>query len=197
MITPDQPPAVEYHSTKLYRCLYVDPPWDKNVFWNENYTSTYPRMGDDQLLRMGPQVRAICDPIGCHLWMWAVAGKMKLAYEVMHAWGFSEVDFVFWAHDWMRMGRVRHQGEILLFGERGSLPLLSKEELNWEFTPHWRGKHSEKPDQLRRKVERCSPGPRLEMFARSKPPEREQEWDIWGNDCPKNDVELLVPMRLE
>lgn len=197
ILTPDVKPVMINKSVKKYKCIYADPPWDKNVFWNESFSTTYPRMPIEQIIAMGPQIREICAP-DAHLWMWAVAGWLKPAITVAEAWGFVESDFVFWAHDWMRMGKVRHQGEILMFFERGQMPLLSLEEINWEFTANWRGMHSEKPDALRKKVERCSPGPRLEMFARRKPLGREQEWDTWGNDPgTKNDIELVVPFTLQ
>lgn len=181
----------------MYKCIYADPPWRGNVFWNEQYQTTYDQMSDEQILRMGSEVRRISDPKGCHLWLWTIAGKLGLALDVMKHWGFTESHFVFWAKDWMRMGKLRNQGELLLFCERGRLPISSMEEINWIFTPHWRGVHSEKPDDIRQKIERCSPGPRLEMFARQKPIGREKEWHTWGNDpgC-KNDVEIEVPFSL-
>lgn len=185
-----EPKAV---TKKLYRCVYADPPWVNPITWNKERVDNlgYPQMTDLQIIRLGGQVRQVCDPEGCHLWMWAIGSKMSVAYQAIRSWGFTEKDFVFWAHDWMRMGKVRHQGEILLYAERGNLPLLSREEINWIFTPNWRGEGSEKPDEMRQKVERCSPGPRLEMFARSKPLARASEWDTWG-DTLKNDVELNV-----
>ena len=190
-------PVLINKSEKKYKCIYADPPWDKDD-WDEHNDTTYPRMHIETLISLGPQIREIADPTGCHLWMWTVAGWLERACTVARAWGFRESDFVFWAHDWMRMGKVRHSGEILLYFEIGHLRLLSKEEINWEFTPNWRGVHSEKPDALRKKVERCSPGPRLEMFARTKPLNRENEWDTWGNDPGlKNDIELIVPFTLQ
>lgn len=42
-----------------------------------------------------------------------------------------------------------------------------------------RGKHSEKPEAFLDLVERVSPGPYLEMFARR----NRLGWDTWGNEC--------------
>jgi len=196
MITPDGFPTIVHASAKKYKCIYADPPWEANVFWNESYTSTYPLLKDDQILGMGPQVRELSDPKGCHLWLWTIAGKLELALNVMKAWGFTESHFVFWAKDWMRMGKVRNQGELMLFGERGKLSLNVLDSINWRYTPGWRGGHSEKPDEFRQEIERASPGPRLELFCRGKPLNREHEWDIWGNDALKNDVQITVPFSL-
>jgi len=38
--------------------------------------------------------------------------------------------------------------------------------------------HSRKPDELHAIIEKCSPGPRLELFARH----RRQGWTVWGNE---------------
>jgi N6-adenosine-specific RNA methylase IME4 len=42
-----------------------------------------------------------------------------------------------------------------------------------------RTKHSRKPDEVRRMVERASPGPRLELFGR----ELTDGWTVWGNEA--------------
>jgi N6-adenosine-specific RNA methylase IME4 len=41
-----------------------------------------------------------------------------------------------------------------------------------------RGRHSEKPDVVRETLERASPGPRLELFARKLVP----GWFCWGHE---------------
>ena len=45
--------------------------------------------------------------------------------------------------------------------------------------------HSAKPPTARQLIERTSPGPYLEMFARQAAP----GWDVWGNELP-NSIEL-------
>ena len=41
-----------------------------------------------------------------------------------------------------------------------------------------RGRHSQKPEESYRRIERVSPGPRAEIFAR----EKREGWDVWGNE---------------
>jgi N6-adenosine-specific RNA methylase IME4 len=41
-----------------------------------------------------------------------------------------------------------------------------------------RGRHSEKPDAIRQMIERASPGPSLELFARELVP----GWFAWGHE---------------
>lgn len=186
-----------HHHEKKYKCIYADPPWDGDVFWNEEYTSTYPLLKDSQLLGMAPQIRELA-PSNAHLWMWTIAGKLEFALQLGRAWGFRESHFVFWQKDWLRMGKIRNMGELLLFFDQPNAPILQKDIPNHLYTPHWRGEHSEKPDEIRKDfVERGSPGPRLELFCRGKPLGREHEWDAWGNEpSMKNDVTIHVPWRL-
>ena len=40
--------------------------------------------------------------------------------------------------------------------------------------------HSRKPEELYKIIEKCSPGPYLELFARGK---REEGWTVWGNQA--------------
>jgi len=39
--------------------------------------------------------------------------------------------------------------------------------------------HSRKPDEQYELIEACSPGPRLELFARGERP----KWSVWGNQA--------------
>lgn len=41
-----------------------------------------------------------------------------------------------------------------------------------------KGEHSEKPDQMRRWIEKVSHPPRIELFAR----EHYEGWDVWGDE---------------
>jgi len=64
------------------------------------------------------------------------------------------------------------------FGVRGRAPLADKSARN-HFAAT-KGHHSRKPDRFYEIVERVSPGPYLELFARR----RRYGWDVWGNEAP-------------
>ena len=51
----------------------------------------------------------------------------------------------------------------------------------------WR--HSEKPPEIYAMIERCSPGPYLEMFARTKHKSDRGDWYCWGDEV-ESDVVL-------
>ena len=74
--------------------------------------------------------------------------------------------------------------EHCLFAVRGILRLVETvaEPTLWLWP---RLPHSVKPDAFYDLVERVSPGPRLELFART----QRLGWDSWGNECLQH-VEL-------
>jgi N6-adenosine-specific RNA methylase IME4 len=72
--------------------------------------------------------------------------------------------------------------EAVLVCSRGSLPFTVTGEQSvqdWP-QPYWKGRklHSAKPEAFLDLVERASPEPRLEMFARRA---RLEGWDYWGD----------------
>jgi N6-adenosine-specific RNA methylase IME4 len=73
----------------------------------------------------------------------------------------------------------RGQTEQVLFGVKGSQPLKRKDVGTWFAAPRGPGGHSSKPPEFLALVESCSPGPYLEMFARSK----RDGWTSWGAEA--------------
>lgn len=73
--------------------------------------------------------------------------------------------------------------ESCLFGVRGQLPyqvLPNGKRAQGKTGFHApRGEHSAKPEKMRQMIDRVSPGPRLEMFAR-RPADG---WDLWGHEA--------------
>jgi N6-adenosine-specific RNA methylase IME4 len=60
------------------------------------------------------------------------------------------------------------------------VPFLEHNEMSWQ---EWRrGKHSAKPERFYDTVERVSPGPFLELFARRQRP----DWVCWGNEIDRD-----------
>jgi len=97
--------------------------------------------------------------------------------EVMEAWGFRYVTLLTWLKEGtMGMGfYFRGETEHVLFGVRGNAPIPPADrERNW-FAAKKTG-HSQKPASFFDIVERVSPGPRLELFAR----QPRLGWDHWG-----------------
>lgn len=70
------------------------------------------------------------------------------------------------------------EDEPLLLGVRGDCAKPEPADRPGTFLGAPRGRHSEKPAQAYKDMERVSPGPYLEMFARAP----REGWDVWGNE---------------
>jgi len=71
---------------------------------------------------------------------------------------------------------LRNQTEHLLLGVRGKAPIRFRGQGSWLYVLV--RAHSHKPAEACAVIERCSPGPYLELFARRKRP----GWDVRGNE---------------
>lgn len=161
-------------SATKFACIYADPPWQYGNQGTRAATSNhYATMSVDDICGMPIRDMAAED---AHLHLWTTNAFLFEAKRVMEAWGFTYKSCFVWVKPQMGLGnywRVSH--EFLLFGVRGRCPFLARDEMSWAELP--RGRHSAKPDEIRKTIERVSPGPRLELFAR----DRHEGWSVFGN----------------
>lgn len=122
-----------------------------------------------------------------HLYLWVPNALLPEGMAVMKAWGFRYVSNVVWAKrrkDGGPDGRgvgfyFRNVTELLLFGVRGSMRTLAPARSQVNMIETRKREHSRKPDEQYAFIERCSPGPYLEMFARYPQP----NWTCWGAEA--------------
>jgi len=126
-----------------------------------------------------------------HLYLWTTNSFMVEAHELARAWGFIPKTILTWVKvkkdgsPSMKTGYYfRGATEHVVFAVRGSQPLLIKEGIATAFLSE-RLPHSVKPDSFFGLVEKASPGPYLEMFARRP----RKGWTVWGNQV-ETDFEL-------
>jgi len=181
---------------KRYRTIVADPPWklqlgptltEKRV----KPALEYPQMEQHQLLNL---------PVGlwgedkAHLYLWATNSTLGDALELAKVWGFkysclitwlkrrvpgegSDGEPSAWDDRWQGLGRYyRITTEHVVFAVRGGLDVMHKDQVNFFYAA--RGRHSEKPAAFYDMVERMSPGPYLDVFARK----RRLGWDVFGNE---------------
>lgn len=120
-----------------------------------------------------------------HLYVWTTRELFRegVAAELVRAWGFEPCGEIIWGLRNAGMGGFLGNGhEPIILGRRGGLAWPENElPQGVEF---WRqlylkGKvHSAKPEAFLDHVERWSPGPRLEMFARR----ARFGWDYYGDE---------------
>jgi N6-adenosine-specific RNA methylase IME4 len=125
-----------------------------------------------------------------HLYLWVPNALLLEGLEVMQAWGFRYISNIIWAKrriDGGPDGRgvgfyFRNVTEILLFGVRGSMRTLSPGRSQVNMIETRKREHSRKPDEQYDLIERCSPGPHLEMFARHP----RSGWVTWGDESAED-----------
>lgn len=129
-----------------------------------------------------------------HLYLWTVNRHIEDAYKIARAWGFKVSTVLVWCKTPMGIGfggTFCNSAEFCLFCRRGALKALQRIDSTWWHwsRPYVNGHiaHSVKPEAFQEMVERVSPGPYLELFARR----RRLGWDVWGNEV-ESDVELVA-----
>lgn len=146
----------------------------------------YATMTTDALCDLGPEV-AGCAADRAHLYLWSTGVHLPDALRVMSAWGFEYVTYLVWAKQpASRLGLgyyFRSVTELVLFGRRGRLRTQDRTLPNLFSAP--RGRHGAKPATFLDLVQRASPGPYLELFARCSGPGCDCSacrlgWDSWG-----------------
>jgi len=121
-----------------------------------------------------------------HLYLWTTRRLFREgeAVSVARAWGFEPCGELIWGLRNPGMGGFNGNGhEPVLLAARGGLPWPKKElpasVSFWKQPYAWGKIHSAKPEAFLDLVERVSPGPRLELFART----QRLGWDTWGNEA--------------
>jgi N6-adenosine-specific RNA methylase IME4 len=154
--------------------VVIDPPWRyENVTTRGAAEDHYPTISLDEMAKL--EVPAGED---AHLYLWVTNTFLPAGFNLMDAWGFVYKTCLTWVKPQMGNGNwFRSASEHVLFGVRGDLPTLRDDVKTWFEAP--RESHSKKPELFYRLVESSSPGPYLEMFARS----RRGGWSAWGNEA--------------
>ncbi len=151
--------------------IYIDPPWTR-----EGSRPPYPTMTLDEIASL--PVGALAAP-RCHCHVWCQPGESYIAArEIVHRWGFRPVAELVWIKPTLGRGQFwRMSHEVLLSASNQQHDGFEDRSLrSWIEAPAER--HSEKPEIVRTMIERASPGPRLELFARRASP----GWVAWGNE---------------
>ena len=178
---------------KRYRTIYADPPWQfqnrtGKVAPEHKRLSRYSTMTVPEICRL-PVAEAADEK--SHLYLWVPNALLPEGLEVMRAWGFSYKTNIIWEKvrkDGMPDGRgvgfyFRNVTEILLFGIRGEKNrTLDPGRSQVNLLRAIKREHSRKPDEFISLIERCSPAPFLEMFARG----GRRDWDMWGNQATED-----------
>jgi N6-adenosine-specific RNA methylase IME4 len=177
---------------RTFATVLADPPWQ---FQNKTGKVAPEHR---RLSRYGTMdIAAIKDlPVGqiaadtSHLYLWVPNALLPEGLQVMEAWGFRYKSNLIWhkvRKDGGSDGRgvgfyFRNVTEIVLFGVRGkNARTLAPGRRQVNLLGSRKREHSRKPDEQYAIIEACSPGPFLELFARSE----RNGWSSFGNEVDK------------
>jgi N6-adenosine-specific RNA methylase IME4 len=136
-----------------------------------------------------------------HLYLWVPNALVLEGLEVMKRWGFTYKTNLVWykvrkdgGPDRRGVGfYFRNVTELILFGVRRSLRTLAPGRSEANAIVSRKREHSRKPDELYDIIERCSPRPYLELFARNV----RSGWQQWGDEVPRQALQGKLFDRLE
>lgn len=174
------------NKTTGYRCVVADPPWQPTLgaSWESRMRDKagpqrfYDTLSVEQIIANKPDMAP-----QAHLYIWCVTAHVDWGYAVATAWAAEPITLLTWKKPGLGVGRFRCNTEHVLvarvgdrmgnpFGQGGRHAQATEGTLfEWP-----RGRHSTKPQEFFNLVERLSPGPRLEMYAR----QPRDGWDVCG-----------------
>ena len=162
-----------------FGAIYADPPW---VYDNQGTRAAtgnhYGGLTVDELCAL--PVRELAAP-DAHLHLWTTNAFLFDCPRIFDAWGFEFRSSFVWVKPQMGIGNYwRNSHEFLLTAIRGNAKRFSDRTLK-SWLDCDRSRHSEKPFIVRDYIRRASPGPYLEMFARTPA----EGWTVWGNEIDR------------
>jgi N6-adenosine-specific RNA methylase IME4 len=170
--------------------VLVDPPWrfanrTGKVAPEHRRLARYPTMTVPEIASL-PVGGLVAERSHCYLWV--PNALLAEGLTVLRGWGFTYKSNLVWhkiRKDGGSDGRgvgfyFRNVTELVLFGTRGGLRTFAPGRSQVNLFASRKREHSRKPDELYHIIERCSPGPYLELFARHS----RSHWLAWGNEVP-------------
>ena len=171
-----------------YATIVCDPPWPVKaparylasagaVNWHP-LASHYAPMPLPDIAALSIPALALPD---CHLFLWATNAFLPAAIAMLPQWGFRYC----WTMTWHKSGGPQLPGgpsfnsEFVVYGRRGQARFRDTRAFSTAFYSARAG-HSIKPASFYRLLERVTPGPRIDLFART----YHAGFDAWGDQLP-------------
>ena len=174
-----------------YKTVVADPPWTPKLgaTWDTRFTDKarpqkhYNTLTVEQIISMKPQAAT-----QAHLWLWVLNQHVDWGYQVARSWGFEPQQMLTWCKPGLGVGRFQCNTESVLLCRKGSRHGNPFGPTGGTWFQWARGRHSAKPEDFYSLVERVSPGPYLEMFARRSRP----GWAVFGDQVRPDLFSLSV-----
>lgn len=168
-----------------YQVVYCDPPWDYAGRTQQNGKAAvksavdhYPTMTLEAMKALKVEEQCAKDAV---MFMWSSSPHLPQAIELMEAWGFTYKTVAF-VRDKQKVNPgyyTMSQCELCLVGVKGRIPKPRGSRKERQFLSAARGRHSEKPVEIRERILRMFPTQKkIELFCRK----AAEGWDCWGNE---------------
>jgi len=175
---------------RRFKTILADPPWrfqnaTGKVAPGHRRLNRYGTMTLAEIMAL--PVADIADATS-HIYLWVPNALLPEGLAVLQAWGFKYKSNIVWhkiRKDGGSDGRgvgfyFRNVTELILFGVKGkNARTLAAGRRQVNLLATRKREHSRKPDEQYDIIESCSPGPRLELFARG----TRKGWATWGNQA--------------
>jgi len=181
------------YTAKVSGVLRHTPPFLLRRGDNTCAAPPYPTLSVEEIKKL-----PIGDVIGGYLFLWTTYPMRDVARECLEGWGFEYKSEFVWgkvdsnnrpAHGvgfWLRGAH-----EIILIGAKKGMPCIRASQPTLLLAPKTR-KHSEKPNDIHRLIERHYPEPYVELFARK----RRHGWTCIGNEIDGRDIRDVLKQYL-
>ena len=188
--------VAEVLNEREWRCVVADPPWRPAMEATNggavkaSPSRHYDTLGFDEIAKLRPSLAK-----QAHLYVWCLSPHADWGFDLCRAWGAEPITMLTWHKPGLGAGRFRCNTEHVVVGRKGSRhgnpfggggryqQATAGTCFSWP-----RGRHSEKPAAFFDLVERLSPGPRLEMYARTIRP----GWSAFGNEVEPGPLLELI-----
>ena len=180
--------------TQKFGTILIDPPWrfsnrTGKIGPEHKRLYRYKTMSFEEIAQL---------PIGelalprSHLYLWCPNALLLEALTIMKKWDFTYKTNIVWykvRKDGGPDGRgvgfyFRNVTELVLFGVKGKQRTLKPGRTQVNVIVKRKREHSRKPDEIYDIIQRCSPGPYLELFAR----QRIAGWTQWGEEVDTYEI---------
>jgi N6-adenosine-specific RNA methylase IME4 len=168
---------------RRYGVIVADPEWHDEVWGREtgmdrHAANHYPTSPADLIKARDVPSIAAAD---CVLFLWTTNQHLRIALDVLEAWGFEYKSNYCWGKDRLGLGRWnRSRHELLLVGTCGKIPCPAPGRQWASLIMAPRGQHSAKPECFLDMIEEYYPNiPKIELNRRGA---ARPGWDAWGCD---------------
>lgn len=155
--------------TGPFHVIVADPPWR----YESGNDLPYPTMDLEDIKSMPIGGIAADDGV---LWLWTTNAHLRVAFEVVDAWGFEYKTLLTWVKDRMGTGEwLRGRSEHCILATRGR-PVFIHGSYSTVLEAV-RREHSRKPQEFYDLVESTCPGTKVDLFSR----QTRKGWAVFGN----------------